>query len=309
MSISHLRRPIGVFVTSAVLAGCSAIGSAPPLSNPAQRNVERVSTPPLAEPKLRGALLYVSDNLGNFIDVFGRDGKLAGRITAGLNRPADLFVDADHNLWVGNSGDGDVLKFKRGAMEGASVYRDVSNAWDPATCTNGTLYATNFSGVITIFARGHHHPTGFRSENDGAAISVACDAAGNVFATATVLSPPGYVIEFPAGSTQAKLLPINLPNPVDAEPDPAGKLLVLDSAGGGYNTVTEYTEAGSPTGRSMPTDANWNEMAITSKGKAIFGADQTESEGVLRAFPSGKLLQTYGDSRFSQIGGIAFDPG
>jgi hypothetical protein len=309
MSISHLRRPIGVFVASAVLAGCGAVGSAPPISNPLQRNVERVSTPPLVEPKPHGALVYVSDILGNFIDVFGHDGKLEGRITAGLNRPTDLFVDADHNLWVGNNGDGDVLKFKRGAMKSASVYRDVSNAWDPATCSNGTLYATNFSGELTIFARGHHQPTGSLSENDGAAISVACDAAGNVFVTATVLSPPGYVIEFPAGSTHDKLLPINLPNPVDAKPDPAGKLLVLDSAGGGYNTVTEYTETGSPTGRAMSTDANWNEMAITSRGKAVFGADQTDSDGVLRSFPSGKLLQTYDDSKFSQIGGIAFDPG
>ncbi len=309
MSISHLRRPIGVFVASAILAGCSADGSAPPLSNPVQRNADRASTLPLAEPKPHRALVYVSDTLGNFIDVFGRDGKLAGRISAGLKRPTDLFVDADHNLWVGNNGDGDVLKFKRGAMKSASVYHGVSNAWDPATCTDGTLYATNFTGTITIFARGQHHPTGSLSESDGAAISVACDAAGNVFATATVLSPPGYVIEFPGGSTKAKLLPINLPNPVDAKPNSAGNLLVLDSAGGGYNTVTEYTEAGSPTGRSMPTDANWNEMAIGSKGNAIFGADQTDSEGVLRSFPSGKLLQTYGDSKFSQIGGIAFDPG
>ncbi len=308
MSILHLRRPLGVFAASAILAGCSANGSAPPLSNPVQQSVERASMLPLAEPKPHRALVYVSDTLGNFIDVFGRDGKLAGRITAGLNRPTDLFVDAGHNLWVGNNGAGDVLKFKRGAMS-ASVYHDVSNAWDAATCTNGTLYATNFSGAITVFARGHHHPTGSLSESDGAAISVACDAAGNVFATATVLSPPGYVIEFRAGSIQAKLLPINLPNPVDAKPDPAGNLLVLDSAGGGYNTVTEYTEAGSPTGRSMPTDANWNQMAVTPRGKAIFGADQTDSEGVLRSFPSGKLLQTYGDSKFSQIGGIAFDPG
>ena len=160
MNLWHLRLPIGLLATIAILAGCSANGSAPPLLNPVAQNVERASTRPLAEPKPHGALAYVSDTLGSFIDVFGRDGRLAGRITEGLNHPTELFVDADHNLWVGNNGDGDVLKFKRGAMKSASVYHDVSNAWDPATCADGTLYATNFSGAIAIFAHGRHHPTG-----------------------------------------------------------------------------------------------------------------------------------------------------
>jgi hypothetical protein len=309
MSISTFGRAIGVMATIAILAGCSANGSAPPLSSPLGRSVQRAIAAPLTERDARGGLVYVSDSLGNFIDVFRRNGTLAGRITDGIDDPIDLFVDADHNLWVANNAGKDVLKFKRGAMEGASVYHDVTDAWDPATCTDGTLYATDFSGTITVFARGHHHPTGSLSENYGLAVSVACDAAKNIFATTTVLSPPGYVIEFPAGSNQAKLLPIYLFNPIDAKPDPAGNLLVLDSAGDGYNTVTEYTEAGSPTGKTMPTYANWNEMAISPSGKAIFGADQNDLEGVLRSFPSGKLLRTYVDGKFSQLGGIAYDPG
>lgn len=295
---SRYVRDIWVAASLFALAGCSTSGSLP-----------GAAAPSLAQRDTGGPLIYISDTLGNFIDVFHRNGTLTGRIVNGLDRPAELFVDANHNLWVANSGDNEVLKFRRGAMNAASAYRDVSNALDSATCSGGALYVTDYSGTIAIFAHGHHSPTGSLKENYGLAISVACDTAGNIFTTATVASPPGYVIEFPAGSNKAKLLPIYLPNPVDAKPDPAGNLLVLDSAGDGYNTVTEYTEAGSSTGRSMPTDANWNEIAIPPAGDEVFGADATDLEGSLRSFPSGKLLRTYVDSEFKQLGGIAYDPG
>ena len=141
------------------------------------------------------------------------------------------------------------------------------------------------------------------------AVNVVLIVLSTVFTTTTLLSPPGYVIEFPAGSNRAQLLPISLPNPVDVKPDPAGNLLVLDAAGDGENTVTEYTEAGTPTGQSMPTDGNWSEMAISPNGKQIFGSDMNALDGSLRAFPSGKQLRTYPDSGFRQLGGIAYDPG
>jgi hypothetical protein len=256
----------------------------------------------------RLALLYVADTQGDFIDVFRLDGTRVARITDGLDHPIDLFVDREHDLWVANNGNGEVLRYRRGTMRPAATYYGVPNAWDLATCPDGRLYVTTLAGNISVFARGHHHPTGFLDAKYGFAISVACDPAGNVFATASVASPPGYVVEFPSGSDRVKLLPINVPNPVDAKPDPAGHLLVLDSAGGSYNAVTEFTEAGHPTEKSMPTGANWNEMAIAPKGNGIFGADFNHSEGVLRAFPSGTLIRTYLDSKFSQLGGIAYDP-
>jgi DNA-binding beta-propeller fold protein YncE len=302
-----LRRAASIAAGLLMLGGCSGNGlvNAPSVGGSALS----AAAPLSAERNARGPLVYISDTLGNFIDVFARNGTLAGRIVDGLDGPAELFVDADHNLWVANSGKNEVLEFRRGAMKAASSYRDVSNAMDPAMCSSGSLYVSDFTGSIAVFASGHHRPTGSLSENYGVVNSVACDPAGNIFATTTVLSPPGDVIEFPAGSKQAKRLPIILANPTDAKPDPAGNLLVLDSAGDSYNTVTEYTEAGSPTGKSMPTGANWIEMAVSPNGEEIFGADINDLEGSLRSFPSGTQIRTYTDSRFKQLGGIAYDPG
>jgi hypothetical protein len=293
-----IKTLVAIAFAAGALAACDGSAATPPVYAQAL---------PLAQRDSHGPLVYVADSRGNFVDIFRRDGKLAGRIVAGLDAPEDLYVDGNHNLWVANNGGRDVLEFPRGAMKASAIYRGVTDPWDATTCAT-TLYVTA-GGGIAVFPPHHHSPTGYLSSNYGMDISVACDAAGNLFATGTVASPPGYVFEFPAGSTKAKLLPIDLPNPDDAKPDPAGNLLVLDSAGDDYNTVTEYTESGSPTGRSMPTEANWNEMAITPSGDAVFGADETNLEGSLRAFPSGKQLQTYTDAKFEQLGGIAYDPG
>ena len=305
---SLLRHAGSAFAMMVALSACSSSQSALPNPNDARQAAPRASALEPAARTLRGPLVYISDELGNFIDVFRKDGTLAGRITTALDYPVDLYVDGAHNLWVANQGSEEVLKFRRGSMT-PSIYHDAGSAYAPSTCANGTLYVAAFSGTIAIFARGHHRPTGSLQENEGAAISMTCDGTGNLFAATTLLSPPGDVVEFPAGSTQARLLPIYLPNPVDVKPDPAGNLLVLDSAGGSDNAVSEYTEAGQATGKSMPTDANWSEMAISPNGKEIFGSDVNALDGSLRAFPSGKQLQTYQDSRFRQLGGIAYDPG
>ncbi len=305
---SLLHLPGSALAVMVALNACSGGQPALPNTNVAPRTAPRESARESAARTLRGPLVYISDELGNFIDVFRKDGTLAGRITTGLDYPVDLYVDGAHNLWVANQGNEEVLKFRRGSMA-ASIYRDAGSAYAPSTCSNGTLYVAAFSGTIAVFARGHHRPTGSLQENEGAAISITCDRTGNLFAATTLLSPPGYIVEFPAGSAQARLLPIYLPNPVDVKPDPAGNLLVLDSAGSGDNAVTEYTEAGQATGKSMPTDANWSEMAISPNGRELFGSDVNALDGSLRAFPSGKQLQTYRDSRFRQLGGIAYDPG
>jgi hypothetical protein len=263
--------------------------------------------PPAGRHAAHGGLVYISDSIGNFVDVFDRNGTLAGRLTDGIDYPAYLFVDAKHRLYVANAGSGNVLVFKRGSTTPYSEYRGVQDAFAPAMCANGALYVAH--GAIAVFARRHHKPTGSLNDPYGDTISVSCDMAGNVFATATVFSPPGYVVEYPAGSTKAKVVLSYLPNPVDVAPDPAGNLLIVDSAGGSANNVTEYTEAGAPTGKSMPTSGNWNEIAITPNGEEIFGADQSDLEGQLVKFPTGEVVQTYSDSDFKQLGGIAYDPG
>jgi DNA-binding beta-propeller fold protein YncE len=291
----------------AAQAGCGGNVAPPTAANLSRTSSISVPAMPIGLREPRGGLVYVADSLGNFVDVFKPSGALVGRLTEGIDYPSYLFIDAKHRLYVANAGSQDVVVFKRGATKASSEYHDAQHALAPTLCANGVLYVAN--GSIAVFAHGKHRPTGSLTDPYGETESVSCDASGNIFATATVFSPPGYVVEYPAGSKKAKLLLSSLPNPVDVAPDPAGNLLIVDSAGGTTNEVAEYTESGSPTGKSMQTGGNWGEFAIASKGTELFGADQSDLDGVLVKFPSGRVVQTYTDKKFKQLGGIAYDPG
>lgn len=255
----------------------------------------------------KAPLVYISDQLRNVIDVFHRNGTVVAQITSSLSFPSGLFVDASHNLWVANGGDHNILKFKRGATTPAQTYVDSQQRSPTAVtmCPDGTLYVAD--GDIAVFPAGHRKPTGTLSSQYGVIQYVTCDAAGNVFATATVFSPPGYVVEFAGGQGAGTLLPITLNNPSDIKIDAAGNLLVVDNEIPG--SVTEYTEAGSPTGRALKLASNWMSIAVPPTGTDLYATDDTLGTGVLTTFPSGRLRQEYHDSAFKQIYGIAFDPG
>ena len=82
----------------------------------------------------RTALVYVSDHTNNLIDVFDRGGSLQYTISSGLNEPAGLSVDAQHNLWVANPGANDVLVFPRGSTDPARTLNDTNQPNDVAVC-------------------------------------------------------------------------------------------------------------------------------------------------------------------------------
>jgi hypothetical protein len=260
-----------------------------------------------ARPDAKAPLVYISDQLRNVIDVFHRDGSTVAQITASLSYPSGLFVDPAHNLWVANGGDRNVLKFKRGATTPDQTYVD-SPQREPfavTMCPDGTLYVAD--GGISIFPPGHRKPTGTLTSQYGEILYATCDAAGNVFATATVFSPPGYVVEFAGGQGPGTLLPITLNNPSDVKIDQGGNLLVVDNDIPG--SVTEYTEAGAATGRSISLASNWLSIAVPPTGSDVYATDDTFGTGLLVTFPNAKIRREYHDSAFKQIYGIAFDPG
>jgi hypothetical protein len=177
-------------------------------------------------------------------------------------------------------------------------------------CPNGTLYvAGDDSTAIEVYPRGSTNPT--RSLTyPGAQQSDAltCDASGNVFAT-IVISFHGGVVEFPRGKQSgATQLPLTLGGPGGVKPDNAGNLLVDDQSA---QTITEYTEAGSPTGNSISTAFDCINFGVLRNSKVVgcpvYVAYKT-SYGQSYTFPGGTSVQTYSGS-FMLPYGFAFDPG
>lgn len=124
-----------------------------------------------------------------------------------------------------------------------------------------------------------------------------------------VLSFRGGVVKFPNGKQHgATQVPISLSGPGGIRPDGAGNLLIDDQSA---QTVTEYTEAGSPTGKSIHTASDCIKIAVTRDstvvGCAVYAPSGT-SEGQSYAFPAGTIRYTY-SSTFMLPYGFAFDPG
>jgi hypothetical protein len=306
-------------VTAMLLAGCSGgsqLGSpATPMSaNPPQQQSlvrhSRQTTSWMNRPDARTRLAYISDNLANNVTVFDLDGTMKGQIGS-LSYPGGLFVDSKHNLWVANGGANNVLEFARGATTPSNTLNDSgAGPIDVTMCPNGSIYvAGGNSTAIEVYPRGSTNPT--RSLTYPGAEqtdALTCDAAGNVFAT-IVISFHGGVVEFPRGKQHgATQLPISLGGPGGIKPDNAGNLLVDDQSA---QTITEYTEAGSPTGNSIATAFDCINFGVMRNSKVVgcpvYVAYKT-SYGQSYAFPGGTSLQTYSGS-FMLPYGFAFDPG
>jgi hypothetical protein len=260
----------------------------------------------------RTALVYIADQASNLVVVFDRNGTETGTIASGLDYPQGLFVDGKHNLWVANRGASNVLEFARGASTPRRTLSDPgAQPEDVTICPNGTVYVANIlttsgGGNIAVYAGGSLQPTGTLSYDLGNVFYVTCDAVGNVFA-GQLFGSNGTVVEFPGGQQSgATMLPIFTGgNPGGIKPDAAGNLLFSDSGG----SVTEYTEAGTPTGNVIHTGGGWTDIALDRKGNVVLGADGSIGGGASLEFPSGAHRPSYKSIHISQPTGAAFDPG
>ena len=302
---------LGTTAAIALIAGCSGANSqiAPTgSSNSVQSSVVRTRGSSLRP------LVYVADYPNNAITVFDRNASVVGKITNGLYHPVGILVDGSHNIWVVNEHFSNVVEFTRGGTTPIKTLDDsVELPVDVTICPNGTIYVSNFdtlnsdSGNISVYANGSTSPTGSLSyPGEYYNYYLTCDANNNVFTTMYIVAT-GIVVEYPGGrQSAATRLPIYLGLPGGIKIDQAGNLLVGDQAA---HRVTEYTEAGVPTGNSITTGSDdWHDIAVTPNGQVVLGADTTARVGDAVLFPGGTHLRTY-KNHFRRPSGVAFDPG
>jgi DNA-binding beta-propeller fold protein YncE len=165
-----------VAVALPLLAACSFASNASSSYAPSPLSAELAGR--------RTALVYVSDRTNDLIDVFDRGGHLRYTITSGLNEPAGLFVDAQHNLWVANPGANDVLLFPRGSMQSTRTLNDTNQPNDVAVRSDGTAFVADSlnQGGVAVYSPGHKVPTrrliAQQSGAGGIEFYVTCDDAG-----------------------------------------------------------------------------------------------------------------------------------
>lgn len=331
------RLAVAAYGFVALLAGCAGGGSpaAVPLSS-------SVSTQSIARTDeafasttsgfvqnvdAKSALVYMSTWATlSAVNVFTIDGKQVGQIVNGLANLSvgGLFVDSKSNLWVAAIGTtGNVFVYPRGALSPSKKLTDpVGGPVDVTICPDGTAYVADIfdnanenAASIQIFPPGTTKPAGSLTyTTDFRNGYLTCDVAGNVFVSIFTSGNigSGRVIEFPGGKEAgAKDLGITLGGPGGIKQDRAGNLLVSDF---NAQTITEYTEAGVPTGRSFNAGTYIDQIAITSDGTKVIGAAPAVNEGIAWSFPAGKRETVF--SCCSRIGpplqvneGVAIDSG
>ncbi|HVR47436.1 MAG TPA: hypothetical protein VMT95_12475 [Candidatus Binatia bacterium] len=261
-------------------------------------------------------LIYVSDHANNLIDVFGR-GKLR-TITSGVSKPVGLFVDALHNLWVANPGANDVLVFRRGSKTPSETLEDSNQPNDVAVCHDGTAFVADSLnlGGVAVYPPGHTAPTrrleAQRSGQGGIEFYVACDNAGNVFATGMIGASPfaatvgwrharesGYYLLKPAASSEGG---------IKATAD--RRLLIPMNTGPSQGAIVEFTEGGKPTGRAIRTGSDlWGDIALNGNQSDIYGVVTAKDVVAVRKFPGGGFVREFTSGNLAQPEGIAVDPG
>ena len=249
------------------------------------------------------ALVYMSSwGTGSFVDVLTMKGQQVGQIANGLETPEGLFVDTKGSLWVANVIN--VLVYPHGSLSPTKTLTDpVGFPGDVTVCPNGTAYVADLydttngnQSSIQVYAHGSSKPTGSLTyASDFRNPYLTCDVAGNVFVAILTSDSvgAGRVIEFPKGKQSgAKDLGITLQSPGGIKPDNAGNLLVNDLVA---QTITEYTESGSPTGQSIATGTQVEGIAVTENGRVVLGAADNliGPYGQSWSFPGGKQLRTY----------------
>ncbi|MEO6989931.1 MAG: hypothetical protein ABI346_07600 [Candidatus Baltobacteraceae bacterium] len=260
-------------------------------------------------------LAYIDDFVNSFVAVYDRNGTQVGTITNGIVNPGGIFVDGSRNLWVANGGGRNIVEYPRGATSPTNTLNDpAGQPYDVTMCPNGTVYVSNLNGqngktgTIQVYAPGSVNPTGtLVYPGELTNYMITCDAQGNVFTS--LYNGSSIVVEYPGGNQSGAIaLPIPLTFPGGIKPDNAGNILVEDPSA---QTITEYTEAGVPTGNAINTGpgSNWLNFAVTRNSRVVLGPDQALLKGTSRTFPAGALRQTYLSSSFALPVGAAFDPG
>ena len=270
------------------------------------------------EARLR-PLLYGSSYDGGYINIypqFGTNQQPIGKLTSGLTSPQGLIVDRLHQLWVANTNAFNVVAFKRGATKPFVTLNDPG--YYPVSIAvggNGTVYAANAQGTsgqtgnVTFWKKGSTNPSGTLTYSTfQVVLGIGVDASNNVYVTFVPKSGPPAVLEFPAGSTNGKLLPMSDTTISDITFDSHANLVMEDGSGGLGIWAPPYS--GGPT-RTLQVFGN--EPTLNhAEGKvwiAYANFSNPKIEGY--SYTTGKLLDTItnGWTNNSAIPyGVALDP-
>jgi len=333
----------------ALLAGCSS-GSAiaPHMSTPAGHHVQSMMghvpavVGPFAASKINyntgkhfasfnacpatGTIEYVSDFNNSIISIY--KGKFAGQapcgqITSanGIINPQGLFVDTSDHLWVADTGNGNVLEFKRGNNTAIKTYTDSTNGLNYAvdvTVYKTTVIATNiynantFIGSVSTWNKATGALEGnFPNPASAFDYFVTVQKNGTVYMDDNTLSV--YSFTCPAGlcTTETSVGATGFNFPGGLRSGPGEDLVLQDQSGssGGAQLTYESFPGGPAQTCTVDSGADTVAFDMNKLHNHYFAADATNNRAVEVKYPSCAAIGTVpGNASGLPIGAAVDDP-
>lgn len=297
------------FAASLALVACHGAGTLPETS--AGVVAGAYTRPAHATPSL-----YVSDPVANAVVVYDatRPGSTpVRRITAGIDGPAGLTVDASGNLYVANTRHNTVAVYPRGSSEPVHLYSALLVGPDAvAVDTDGDIFVGNFDSFAAPIVE---YPAGSESEARNAVASqcpcfptaIALDSRGDLFAAYNSWYAQTVIYRYSNGSRDGRALRLDfgqqLWEAAGMEQLGSGNLVVARSTPpavevfGPHGGQPRYVYHGFGMPRAVAADA---------AAREIFVSDEARNEVVRLEFPSGKRSGIFSDDLRSAYG-IALD--
>lgn len=268
-----------------------------------------------------GPIEYASDAVHWVITVYA--GNFAGQppcgqITTGVQQPSGLHVDfSTHDLYVANSGAGNILVFHRGQTSPYNTYTDSGQyPIDVTLVKDGTVIASNLSsignaaGSLSTWVEGPNGGTfvgNFLMTNSEQGGFIAVRKNGKVYYNDIDLTTHKgalWSLSCPAGACgiQTRVVGASFSDPAGMAIDSTDDLFVADTSG-----VGEIFELPKPKPKSFPLTGHPYGIAMSESGHHLFTGDWLGPRVEEYSYPSGRLIGTVKGAQHGWLRGVAVD--
>ena len=331
-------------VSSAILCGSATLAllSACSTGNPQPRVAAGAETPFVdvaAVTAANGNETIVSDTLNNVVSVFNGGGRATARITAGISQPTGIATDAAEQLYIANSGAGNILVYAKPYTSVTLTLADtVGDPVGVAVSGSGVVGVMNgglgdASGNVSFYAKGSATPCVTVANNAGLYPQTgAFDAGGNLFVLGNHIvkgRDEPFVAEISGGCSATSVAMLRIGN-VLAQPTAIqvrrGSVLIADEPVGNQGPVLANLDPviytyGPPANGSLGAPLIVTKLtqgtttaafALSKNGNRVWAVHSGLAAGRIEyTFPDGRFMRSQNEAAKGSIftpGGIAVNP-
>jgi YVTN family beta-propeller protein len=232
--------------------------------------------------------IYVANFGGASVQMFTTAGELTQTITAGIDTPQGIAVDANGKIYVVNDGYNDLTTYTAQGTQTTPTITGLNSPFGVALDTTGNIYIADpgNTNLTTYNAQGTEITPTISEAGYADPAAVAVDGSGNIYIANGSVST---VTKYNAQGTLTQTISAGVSQDYGVAIGPGGKIYVTNAD---TNTVTTYDAQGNQTTPTVTTGLNEPEgVAVDAVGN-IYVANYGNST-VATYNAAGTLVTTF----------------